>query len=123
MLNVDFLLLCSNYTILIREIIAGWVLLPMMDVVASPNVINSLVILCATYKYNKNTVSSKHQKQVQFLHNFSIETYRNSSFACDLKSVLKSTELLYAFMQFLKKEGPVHILQFCLDIGKNINSF
>lgn len=101
-----------------REIIAGWVLLPLMDVIADPNMINSLVILLATYKHKGHHALSKNNNKVEFLHNFTNKDMKQSAFACNLKTVLKSTDLLYAFMQFLKKEGPVHILQFCLDIGK-----
>jgi len=32
--------------------------------------------------------------------------------------VLKDQSLLYPFIQFLKGEGCVNILQFCLDVGK-----
>lgn len=41
----------------------------------------------------------------------------------DLSSVLKDQSLLYPFMQFLKVEGCVNILQFCLDVGKTFFSF
>lgn len=33
--------------------------------------------------------------------------------------ILKDQSLLYAFMQFLKSQGAVYILQFCLDVGKS----
>ena len=36
----------------------------------------------------------------------------------DLSTVLKDQSLLYPFIQFLKGEGCVNILQFCLDVGK-----
>jgi hypothetical protein len=36
----------------------------------------------------------------------------------DLSSVLKDQSLLYPFIQFLKGEGCVNVLQFCLDVGK-----
>jgi hypothetical protein len=35
-----------------------------------------------------------------------------------LRDVIRDRRLLYHFMQFLKKEGSVHVLQFCLDLGK-----
>jgi hypothetical protein len=41
----------------------------------------------------------------------------------DLSSVLKDQSLLYPFMQFLKGEGCVNILQFCLDVGKTFFAF
>lgn len=36
----------------------------------------------------------------------------------DLSNILKDQKLLYAFMQFLKGEGVVNMLQFCLDVGE-----
>lgn len=33
--------------------------------------------------------------------------------------ILKDQSLLYAFMQFLKSQGAVYVLQFCLDVGKS----
>lgn len=36
----------------------------------------------------------------------------------DMCIILKDQSLLYAFMQFLKGQGAVYILQFCLDVGK-----
>lgn len=89
-----------------------------MDVLADPNMINSLVILIMTYKSKGHSHLTKQPECVEFLHNFVNKDLKQSSFACDLKTVLKTTDLLYAFMQFLKKGGSVHVLQFCLDIGK-----
>ncbi|CAG9770654.1 unnamed protein product [Ceutorhynchus assimilis] len=108
---------CKNYSILIRELLSGWVLLPLMDVLADPNIINSLVIIAVNYK------SSKHQKfqqfvpEVEFLHNFvKIDNSKKSPFATNLNKIKNNTELLYAFMQFLKKQEQVYLLQFCLDV-------
>ncbi|KAK4877057.1 hypothetical protein RN001_009563 [Aquatica leii] len=105
-----------NYFVLIREIVTAWVLLPLMDVLANPNMINSLVILIANYKSKGIAPLPVDVKSVEFLHNFVNQGVKQSSFASDLKTVLKTTDLLYAFMQYLKQEGPVNILQFCLDI-------
>lgn len=108
---------CKNYAILIREILAGWVLLPLMDVLADPNILNSLVILAITYKGKKQTYKDVEEK-VSFLENFVVRNSKKSSFATDLNTIKGNTQLLYAFMQFLKKEEHVHLLQFCLDVGK-----
>ncbi|KAK5642032.1 hypothetical protein RI129_008199 [Pyrocoelia pectoralis] len=107
---------CNNYNVLIREIITGWVLLPLMDVLANPNMINSLAILIATYKAKGSSVQQTESKYVELLHTFVNKDQVQSSFGTDLKNVLKTTDLLYAFMQFLKQEGPVNVLQFCLDV-------
>ncbi|XP_017774101.1 PREDICTED: sorting nexin-14-like isoform X2 [Nicrophorus vespilloides] len=106
----------KNYSILLREIISGWVFLPMMDVLADPNIINSLVILITTYKSKPGDASIGTVEDVEFLENFSKMQLSNSSLGTDLKTILKNPTQLYAFMQFLKKEGSVNILNFCMDV-------
>lgn len=101
-----------------REILSGWVLLPLMDVLADPHMVNSLVLLLASRKSKHNLCEYLQLEHVEFLQNFSTTQFHQSKFGCDLKAILKNTDLLYAYMQFLKTSGPVHILQFCLDIGE-----
>ncbi|XP_966626.3 sorting nexin-14 isoform X1 [Tribolium castaneum] len=113
----DKYLKCQNYVVLIREILAGWVLLPLMDVLADPNIINSLVILAATYRSNQ-TRHKQSSEKVIFLENFIANNQQKSSFATDLNTIKGNTELLYAFVQFLKREEHVHLLQFCLDVDE-----
>lgn len=110
---------CRNYTVVIREILAGWVLLPLMDVIANPNIINYLVILSMTYKSKKGSREYVNEESVEFLINFSCgDSEKRSSFAMNLNKIKNNTNLLYAFMQFLKKQDHVNLLQFCLDVGK-----
>lgn len=35
----------------------------------------------------------------------------------ELKEIKNQQDLFFLFMNFLKKEGAVHVLQFCLDVG------
>lgn len=114
--TVDLQFVCRNYDVLIREILAGWVFLPLMDILADPNTINYLVIVAANYKY-KSHHEQQPEEKVEFLYNFSNRIKKTSALASDLKMIRKDTDLLYAFMQFLKKENAVHLLQFCLDVG------
>lgn len=37
----------------------------------------------------------------------------------DLKEIRDQQDLLFRFMNFLKQEGAVHVLQFCLAVGKS----
>ncbi|KRT81499.1 hypothetical protein AMK59_5266, partial [Oryctes borbonicus] len=106
---------CSNYTTLLREIFAGWVLLPTMDILADPNIINLFVVLSTNKQKFHTPVVIPHEK-VEMFSTFIEKNMEHSALALDLKTVLKSQNLLYHFMQFLKKEGYVHILQFCLDV-------
>lgn len=36
----------------------------------------------------------------------------------ELKEIRKQQDLLFRFMNFLKQEGAVHVLQFCLAVGE-----
>lgn len=116
-------IILRNFTILIREILAGWVFLPLMDVLADPNIINWLVVYSVNYKPKSSRGTSKNVKSVEFLYNFETEkSTKKSSFYIGLNKIKSNTQLLYAFMQFLKKKEHVHLLQFCLDVGKLFKS-
>ncbi|KAF7270619.1 hypothetical protein GWI33_016415 [Rhynchophorus ferrugineus] len=108
---------CPNYTILLRELLAGWVLLPLMDVLSDPNIINSLVIIAVNYKPNRSSRIHHPPKSVEFLKDFiTIGDNSNSSFSMSINKIKNNVDLFYAFMQFLKKQEQVHMLQFCLDV-------
>lgn len=38
----------------------------------------------------------------------------------ELKEIREQQDLLFRFMNFLKQEGAVHVLQFCLAVGKPV---
>lgn len=103
------------YNLLLQEIISGWILLPLMDVLADPNIINSLIIIAYNYDY-KNKDYQKDFKEVELLKNFDEPNPKHSLFYKNLNHIKENTELLYTFMQFLKSENMVHLLQFCLDV-------
>lgn len=115
--GISITFLFRNYAVLMREIIAGWVFLPLMDILADPNIINYVTVLAITYKSKSTGHESQVQEKVEFLYNFSSRMKKSSALTSDLKAIRKDTDLLYAFMQFLKKENSVHLLQFCLDVG------
>ncbi|KAJ8911435.1 hypothetical protein NQ315_005968 [Exocentrus adspersus] len=108
---------CRNYRVIIREILAGWLFLPLMDVLADPNVLNYVVILAVNHKSKKTAKNStENAVMVNFLENFAAVDDRVSPFATNLNKIKNNTDLLYSFMQFLKKQEHVHLLQFCLDV-------
>lgn len=39
-----------------------------------------------------------------------------------LKAIRSQQDLLFRFLNFLKQEGAVHVLQFCLAAGKALNA-
>lgn len=107
---------CGNYVTLMREILAGWVLLPLMDVLADPNIINSLLIYSSNTDFKLDYKSAS--KNMKFLNNFVVPCRRKSLFFSELCQIKKDVKLLYVFMQYLKRKCVVHLLQFCLDVGK-----
>lgn len=106
-----------NSSVLFQELIAGWVLLPVMDTVSNPNMLNSLIVIGASFNL-KHLKPKEHTNKVYYLQNFeSSVDQRRSLFYKDLNEVKENTELLYTFIQFLKDEDQVHLLKFCLDVG------
>ncbi|XP_063236943.1 sorting nexin-14-like [Bacillus rossius redtenbacheri] len=110
-------LACGNVRTLVRELLAGWVLLPLADVLADPSVVNSLLLLLLG-PHQLTQHPDKPPATVEFLARFasSAPAARVSALRLDLSSILKNQQLLYPFMQFLKAEGCVNVLQFCLDV-------
>ncbi|XP_021925834.1 sorting nexin-14-like isoform X2 [Zootermopsis nevadensis] len=108
---------CRNFSVLIRELLSGWILLPITDVLADPAVVNSLLLLLLD-NYTLSQYPNRPPTRVEFLARFvsSVPVSHGSALRLDLSSVLKDQSLLYPFMQFLKVEGCVNILQFCLDV-------
>lgn len=111
-----------------RELLACWVLLPMMDVLANPNWLN-LIIIAATDKSSttiSKTKSRIDEEKVMFLRNFVEKGNRRGNVDDDEPidrdmDFLQDQHQLYMFMQFLKREGAVDILRFYLDVD-NLNS-
>lgn len=109
---------------ILREILANWVLLPAIDALADPENINMLVTLSThrdtSLSNSGNTVNVPMlQSWVTTMHS---HTITNNCFKPSLNEVLSDPELLYMFMQHIKESGPMNLLQFCLDIG-TYNSF
>ncbi|XP_044765022.1 sorting nexin-14-like isoform X2 [Coccinella septempunctata] len=112
---------CRNSSTLFQELIAGWVLLPVMDTAFNPNIINSMIVMGANYK-PKHSKLKEYTTQVYYLQNFECPVdQKKSLFYRDLNEVKENTELLYTFIQFLKDEDQVHLLKFCLDVDQFSN--
>uniref|UniRef100_A0A8B9LB80 Sorting nexin-14-like n=1 Tax=Astyanax mexicanus TaxID=7994 RepID=A0A8B9LB80_ASTMX len=78
---------CRSLALLIREVMTGSVFLPTMDFMAEP-------------------VCKKGRCNIKML----------SVLKLDLKEIRDQQDLLFRFMSFLKQEGAVHVLQFCLTV-------
>lgn len=99
---------------LVRELLTCWVLLPLMDVISDPNLINLLIIV-ATNK-STNPIKRKPLEKVIFLDKFARKNCELNDSDYDDESFLSDQKQLYSFMQFLKKDGDVDLLRFYLDV-------
>lgn len=108
-----------------RELLACWVLLPLMDVLANPNWLNAMIIEATDKHSSKSSklIESKGEK-VMFLGKFIDKTIggsltnkeENEHSLNEGADFLTDQHQLYMFMQFLKREGAVDILRFYLDV-------
>ncbi|XP_072907794.1 sorting nexin-14 isoform X3 [Hemitrygon akajei] len=80
---------CRSLTLLIQEILAGSVFLPSLDFLADPDTVNHLLLI--------------------FIDN-------SPALKLELKEIRNQQDLLFGFMNLLKQEGAVHVLQFCLAV-------
>lgn len=117
---------CKIFFNLIKELLTFWVLLPLLDVISDPNLIN-LLIIAATDKRHKDPnragrLKAVNCEKVEILKDF-VDRSREK-IECGVETVvgeenlLKDQNKLYYFMQFLIKEGAVELLRFYLDVGK-----
>lgn len=98
---------------LIRELLSCWVLLPLLDVISDPNLLNLLVIVATnppSHKYDP-----KETEKVMFLGHF-VDDLHQLEENENAENLLSDQTKLYSFMQFLKREGAVDILRFHLDV-------
>ncbi|KAL4225712.1 Sorting nexin-14 [Mactra antiquata] len=124
---------------LLREILAASVIMPAMDALANPDMVNNMILI-----FLDNTPPpvppEKPSPNVSFLANFNNQTQGSLSdpeLSDNPKKVSKSTlrfvlgdvmdpdnpKMLYPFMQFLKSEAAINVLQFalaCEDFNKRI---
>jgi len=106
------------FQVILREILANWVLLPAIDALADPNNINGLVTLST--HYDASLSDDTEIINVPMLQSWVTVMHQKIVYNCfkpSLNEILNDPELLYMFMQHIKKSGPMNLLQFCLDIG------
>lgn len=118
---------------LLRELFSQWALLPLMDVLADPNLIN-LLVLVATNRSTKVLGPLSADGRVEFLGRFVSgkqtkqprgkrerrrdgSNYSKISISSGGTDLLTDQTQLYTFMQYLKREGAVDVLRFYLDVG------
>lgn len=131
-----------------RELLACWVLLPLMDVLANPHWLNTMIIAITNpssssrarmiepkgerVMFLANFVDPKSITSEQILMNveannfqpfmyFPVESKNQKKNTVKDNKFLTDQHQLYMFMQFLKREGAVDILRFYLDVD-SLNS-
>ncbi|XP_071057745.1 sorting nexin-14 isoform X14 [Pseudochaenichthys georgianus] len=107
---------CRSLTLLIREVLAGSVFLPSMDYLADPDTVNHLLLIFIDNSPPEEATEPT-STLVPFLQKYSdIRNKKNSVLKLELKEIREQQDLLFRFMNFLKQEGAVHVLQFCLAV-------
>ncbi|GAB1606612.1 sorting nexin-14-like isoform X2 [Argonauta hians] len=99
---------------LIREVISGSLLQVGIDTLADPDTVNNLILI-----FLDNTpppiVEKPPTELVPFLTDFAdVQVKSASCLHVELADIMAQTKLLYTFMQFMKSEAAVSVLQFCL---------
>ncbi|XP_051942704.1 sorting nexin-14 isoform X7 [Hippocampus zosterae] len=107
---------CRSLTLLIREVLAGSVFLPSMDFLADPDTVNHLLLHFIDNSPPEEATEPS-SMPVPFLQKYSDPRSRKPSvLKLELKEIREQQDLLFRFMNFLKQEGAVHVLQFCLAV-------
>ncbi|XP_068194835.1 sorting nexin-14-like isoform X5 [Antennarius striatus] len=107
---------CRSLTLLIREVLAGSVFLPSMDYLADPDTVNHLLLIFIDNSPPEEDVEPP-SPLVPFLQKYSdARNKKPSVLKLELKEIREQQDLLFRFMNFLKQEGAVHVLQFCLAV-------
>uniref|UniRef100_A0A665WQ81 Sorting nexin-14 n=1 Tax=Echeneis naucrates TaxID=173247 RepID=A0A665WQ81_ECHNA len=107
---------CRSLTLLIREVLAGSVFLPSMDYLADPDTVNHLILIFIDNSPPEEAAEPT-STMVPFLQKYSDTRNKKSTvLKLELKEIREQQDLLFRFMNFLKQEGAVHVLQFCLAV-------
>ncbi|XP_070781509.1 sorting nexin-14-like isoform X1 [Enoplosus armatus] len=107
---------CRSLALLMREVMAGSVMLPTMDFMADPDTVN-LMVLIFVDDTPPEAASEPPSSLVPFLQKYAdVSNKKPSVLKLELKEIRDQQDLLFRFMNFLKQEGAVHVLQFCLAV-------
>ncbi|XP_051954247.1 sorting nexin-14 isoform X2 [Xyrauchen texanus] len=107
---------CRSLALLIREVMTGSVFLPIMDFIADPDTVNHMVLIFID-DTPPEQLTDPPSALVPFLQKFAdTRNKKTSVLKLDLKEIREEQDLLFRFMSFLKEEGAVHVLQFCLTV-------
>ncbi|XP_023250123.1 sorting nexin-14-like isoform X7 [Seriola lalandi dorsalis] len=107
---------CRSLALLLREVMAGSVILPTMDFMADPDTVN-LMVLIFVDDTPPEPATEPPSSLVPFLQKFAdVSNKKPSVLKMELREIRNQQDLLFRFINFLKQEGAVHVLQFCLAV-------
>ncbi|XP_072218024.1 sorting nexin-14-like isoform X1 [Leuresthes tenuis] len=107
---------CRSLALLLREVMTGSVILPTMDFMADPDTVN-LMVLIFVDDTPPEPATEPPSPLVPFLQKYAdVSNKKSSVLKLELKEIREQQDLLFRFMNFLKQEGAVHVLQFCLAV-------
>uniref|UniRef100_A0A8C7SVP9 Sorting nexin 14 n=1 Tax=Oncorhynchus mykiss TaxID=8022 RepID=A0A8C7SVP9_ONCMY len=107
---------CRSLAVLMQEILVGSVFLPIMDFMADPDTVNHMVLIFVDDTPSEPAMEPP-SSLVPFLQKYADpRTKKTSVLKLELKEIREQQDLLFRFMNFLKQEGAVHVLQFLLTV-------
>ncbi|XP_048456688.1 sorting nexin-14 isoform X3 [Rhincodon typus] len=107
---------CRSLALLIQEILAGSVFLPSLDFLADPDTVNHLLLIFIDDS-PPEPATEPPSPLVPFLQRYAdARNKAQSALKLELKEIREQQDLLFWFMNFLKQEGAVHVLQFCFTV-------
>ncbi|XP_076128317.1 sorting nexin-14-like isoform X1 [Alosa pseudoharengus] len=107
---------CRSLAYLLREVMTGSVVLPTMDFMADPDTLNHMVLIFIDDTPPEEALEPP-SPLVPFLQKYADPRDKKPSvLKLELKQIREQQDLLFRFMCFLKAEGAVHVLQFCLAV-------
>lgn len=107
---------CKSLCVLLREVLSGAIVLPAMDVLADPDIVNNILLLLLD-KSPLRECTDPPSTLVPILEFSNLQRPKTDmNLQLKLSEILADTELLFPFMQFMKSEASVNVLQFYLSI-------
>ncbi|XP_066293255.1 sorting nexin-14-like isoform X5 [Branchiostoma lanceolatum] len=108
---------CKSLCALLRELMSASVLMPAIDKIADPDFVNNLMLIFLD-ETPMAVATEPPSHDVDLLAHFSQprQAPTESALRLDLPDIMNNQTTLFRFMQFLKDEASVHVLQFCLSV-------
>ncbi|XP_022092527.1 sorting nexin-14-like [Acanthaster planci] len=101
----------------VREVVSGSVFLLGMDVVADPDIVNKLLMIFFDEEPFPPAIDPPSEKVIlleSFCNVHPVE--KSSALQYEMSEILGNHSLLFPFLQYMKRDGALNILQFCLTV-------